>query len=451
MPSILTNMASLTAQRHLGMTQSAFNKSVERLSSGLRINSAADDAAGLFISERLKAQVGGLQQATRNAQDGTSLLQTADGGLSVHHDILLRLRELAVQSANGVMTNTDRQLSITPEAKALLDELTRVAQSTQFNGLKLLDGTLGGTQVTGAGTAVGSNAALMLPDGTTVVKAAAATPASGADLTAANGILNIQAGNGVTQPAQPTGYTLSVGTAYAAATDDITLTLTQEGGATQSVYISGVSNISGARMVKFDQFGIDLTVDSKLATNTITTNGGFAVSQNTKLLDTNSTTATGPTTIDSTSVLPPGVNGLVLQVGANNVSADRMTLLNMNSMTAEALGLEKGANSGSTWDLSTSLSTQSGAQDAIAIIDNAINQVSSLRSNIGAAQNRLDYTVTNLGVAAENQQAAASRITDANVAAEVSNMVKTQILSQSAMAILAQANAAPQALLSLFR
>jgi flagellin len=146
------------------------------------------------------------------------------------------------------------------------------------------------------------------------------------------------------------------------------------------------------------------------------------------------------------------VPGLVLQVGANNDTADRMTLIEVNSMTAESLGLVAAAGTtGSTYSVANNVKTQQGAQDALDILDNAIAQVSTQRGKLGAFQNRLEHTITNLGVAAENQAAANSRIRDADVAAEVTEMVRTQILSQSAMAILAQANAAPQALLSLFR
>ncbi|CAA9209800.1 MAG: Flagellin protein FlaA [uncultured Chloroflexi bacterium] len=290
--SINTNMPAMTAQRHLGATQGLFHRTVERLSSGLRINSARDDAAGLFLSERLKNQVRGLQQASRNAQDGVSFLQTAEGGLSVQHDILMRLRELAVQSANGIMSDADRALSIKPEADALLAELSRVSQTTQFNGTKLLDGKMGGAQVTGVGTAAGSNAALVLPDGVTVVAAASAAPVSGADLTAANGIENIQAKSA---PTNPMGYTLNVAAPYAPATDSVDLVLTQEGGATQTITVNNVSTINGAKLISFNNFDVDVLVNANLATGlggaVAMTNVGFAVSQNVALMDTDTTTA----------------------------------------------------------------------------------------------------------------------------------------------------------------
>jgi flagellin len=485
MASINTNLPALTAQRNMGLTQSLFHKTVTRLSSGLRINNAADDAAGAFLGQKLKNQVRGLQQASRNAQDGVGLLQTAEGGLSVHNDILLRLRELAVQSANGIMTDSDRALTIAPEVDALVAELTRVSQTTKFNGVNVLDGTMGGSQVT-----KGIDVNVRNPSNTAMVTFAhdwtTHTPAAGAggnSLTAARGIDGIVAFS--SDPTRPHFYAVQV-TSDAAATDSVDITLqklaadTADAGftndvrttgtlATQTITVSNVSGIKGSQLVDFDQLGIAVYVNSAVGTDgagvaegldrTVATAAGtsaeqnlFVVSADLASVDTDSATAA----IDTTSVLAPGLQGVLLQVGANNVASDQLTLLAMNDMSAAGLGLTAStatmsAITGSTMSLSANLSTQQGALQGIDIIDKAIEQVSGARSRIGAYQNRLDYSITNLGVAAENQQAAVSRIFDADVASEVSELVRTQILSQSAMAILAQANAAPQALLSLFR
>lgn len=459
MPSINTNLPALTAQRHLGATQGLFHRTVERLSSGLRINSARDDAAGMFLSEKLKNQVRGLQQASRNAQDGVSFLQTAEGGLSVQHDILMRLRELAVQSANGIMSDADRALSIAPEAQALMDELDRVSGTTSFNGTKLLDGKMGGVQIT-----LGTNVSRTDLNGLLVAEAIASNDVAGTDLTAAFGIDSIQA---TTAGLDPKAYAVAV-TAYDNVTDSVDVTIEEldqtDGSAaalsTQTITVSNVSGIKGSKLLNFSNYNINVYINGNIGTDGAGTaqdigraagSGvvatGFTVSSNLALVDTDDAVQVG---IQSTSVLSAGLQGVVLQVGANNVSSDQLTLLNMNAIDSTQLGL-KGTTGGTTFTIADNLSTQIGAQNAIDIIDQAVEQVSTQRSKIGAYQNRLDYTVTNLGVAAENQQAAASRITDADVAAEVSEMVRTQILSQSAMAILAQANAAPQALLSLFR
>ena len=478
MASINTNLPALTAQRNMGLTQSLFHKTVTRLSSGLRINNAADDAAGAFLGQKLKNQVRGLQQASRNAQDGVGLLQTAEGGLSVHNDILLRLRELAVQSANGIMTDSDRALTITPEVEALLAEMTRVSDSTQYNGVKLLDGRMGGSQVTfGSAVRMANPAA---PGLTTVNHNFAATAQTGAALNAGRGIDAIVAFNADTT--RPQWYSLEV-TAYAAATDSVTIQLervaalaTDTGQTanaattatlqTQSITISGVSSISGSRLVNFDEMDIAVYINSGIGTDgggvaegldrsvasvagVSSQNNFFTVSANLANVDTDSSDTTD---IDTTTVLAPGLEGVLLQVGANNDATNQLELLAMNDMSAEGLGLSKSPTlTSSTYNLAENVKTQQGALQSIDIIDKAIEQVSGARSKIGAYQNRLEYTITNLGVAAENQQAAVSRIFDADVASEVSELVRTQILSQSAMAILAQANAAPQALLSLFR
>ena len=501
MASIMFNHPSVTAQRNMASTQLAFHTAVERLSSGLRINSAADDAAGLFISEKLQNQVRGLNQATRNAQDGISLIQTAEGALNVTHSILERLRELAVQSANGVLTSADRQ-AISDEAKTLKDEITRVSKSTTFNTLTLLDGKLGGAQVTGVGLAAGDNAGLVDPTSATPLTAGQADSGgagTGADITSTFGIDAINA-NSVTAlkftslaggvssllANTPVGYQLDISavgtdiTGAAATADSVQIQLSQidpNGGAVlttaddpkavQTITINNVSTIQGTKLIHFGNFDIDVLVNNKIGTDGAGTAqalgagaGGantatqFAVSNNLNQVDpdtTNTDPVTGNPVNDSTSLLPPGLTGLVLQVGANNVSADQMTLLNVNDMSAKALGLESDSNTGSTWDISTSMLTQSGAQNAIDIIDNAVAQVSNLRGKLGAFQNRLEYTVTNLGVASENQAAANSAIRDADVASEVSNMVRYQILAQSGAAVLAQANQAPQMLLSLLR
>ena len=467
MTSINTNLPALTAQRNMGLTQALFHKTVTRLSSGLRINSAADDAAGSFLGQKLKNQVRGLQQASRNAQDGVGLLQTAEGGLSVHNDILLRLRELAVQSANGIMTDSDRALTISPEASSLLAELTRVSQTTKFNGVNLLDGKMGGAQVT-LGTNVGK-----VTSGGTVVYDPFTTDMTGTDITSAHGIDGIVA---TTAGSNPVYYAIKT-TPYSTLTDSVSVSLLKldtttdadasdndAAVATQTITISNVSAIKGSKALNFDTFGIQLYVNNKIGTDGLAApapasmdhtapasgtnfvNNGFTVSSNLFQTDTDRTTVG----IQTTSNLSEGLNGVLLQVGANNVSADQLTLLSMNDMSAAGLGLSK-TIAGSSYDLADNLKTQTGSLQAIDIIDLAVQQVAGERANIGAIQNRLDYSITNLGVAAENNQAAVSRIFDADVASEVSELVRTQILSQSAMAILAQANAAPQALLSLFR
>jgi flagellin len=270
---INSNVEAFNAQRNLAFTATVFGKSVEKLSSGFRINRAADDAAGLSISEKLRSQIRGLAQAQRNAQDGISLVQTAEGALNEQHAILQRMRELAVHSSNGTLTDADRT-QIQSEFDALSTELTRISEWTTFNGKKLLDGTL----------------------------------------------------------------------------------------------------------------------------------------------------------------------SLTLQIGSNNATAEQMTVALTTDMDATGLGLG-----------TTSLATQGAAQTAIVTIDAAIGTVSTTRSTFGALQNRLEHTIANLSVAEENLVAAESRIRDVDMAEEMVNFTKTQILQQAGTAILAQANQAPQGVLALLR
>ena len=279
---INTNVASLDAQRNLAANSDALAISVQRLSSGLRINSAKDDAAGLGISTKLNSQVRSIAVAIRNAQDGTSLAQTAEGGLQQISDILTRMRELATQSANGTLASGDRQ-STQDEFDQLTKEINRISNVTEFNGTKLLDGTL------------------------------SAPPAGG------------------------------------------------------------------------------------------------------------------------------GPNGITLQVGFRNTGNDRITITLPQAANAAGLGIVSGIDS------------QSAAQSMLDTLDTAISKVSSMRGTLGAIQNRLTTTISNLSVSSENLSAASSRIKDADFAAETATFTRNQILVQSATAILAQANALPQQALQLLK
>jgi len=505
MVSINFNLPSMTAQRNMGATQNAFHTAVERLSSGLRINSAADDASGLSLSETLTGQVRGLQQATKNAQDGASLIQTAEGALGVVSDMLQRMRELSVQSANGVYSATDRGL-IADEMKQLTAEITRVSKTTNFNGLGLLDGKMGGAQVF-----LGGDVGTIDQDGQGATASSTNYSAkTGALLTAANGIDAITA---ETSSAKPMTFLLfaSAGSDGVTGHYDLTLRLVDyddmaAAGAGASLtdpntagpdaievtqYNQDLSNLEGSKLLNFakaftvadangnnvaESFSVNVVVN-KNVDSTILLNSGdgyFQVSPNLASITGNAgafapATSTTPAVAASTSVLSRGLTGVQLQVGANNVAADQLVLTNMNNMSAEALGLvgDSGNTLGvtdidgtgeafggildTTYSVSENVKTAAGAQNSIDIIDRAITQVNALRSKLGATQNRLEHTITNLGVATENQAAAASRIKDADVAVEVSNMVRAQLLQQAATAVLAQSNSAPQAYLALLR
>ena len=360
------NIAAYNAHRNLTQTDNNLSKSLERLSSGLRINRAADDAAGLSISEKLRSQVRGLQQASRNAQDGISLIQTAEGALAETHSILQRMRELAVQAANGSLTNEDRN-AIQEEVSALITEVTRIAESTSYNNQTLLEGGLG-SSVTGLG----------------------------ASLVAASGIANIES-VGATPGS---GYALS----YASGTNTLTLT---DGTTTESVVLTPPSGFNTAT-VTFASLGIKVTVNSAIDNQDIASgSGGFTVSS----------------------------GAMSLHIGANQ---NQTITVSIGDMTAEGLGID-------AVDVSTTL----GAETAIATLDSAITTVSTQRSQLGAAQNRLEHTIANLGVAQENLAASESRIRDVDMAAEMVSFTRNQIMIQAGTAMLAQANAVPQTVLQL--
>ncbi|MGB9866333.1 MAG: flagellin [Bacillota bacterium] len=367
------NINALNAWRNLTVTDGSLAKSLERLSSGYRINKAADDAAGLAISEKMRAQIRGLQLAQRNAQNGISLIQTAEGALNETHAILQRMRELAVQALNDTNTDEDRA-ALDKEYQQLVNEITRIANTTEFNTTKLLDGSLG-----------------------------ASIENVGSSLTPSNGIVSIEL-NGA---AVANGYTITVEDG----TTGKKITVSQ-GSVSETIDNVSVPSGFNTTTLNFASLGIKLTVNSAL-TN-ISLNNTFDV------------TASG---------------SMNLQIGAN---ATQTMAISISDMRASALG-------GSTKLNSTSVATASGAQTALTSIDTAIDEVSTLRAQLGAYQNRLEHTVYNLGVAAENLTAAESRIRDVDMALEMAEFTKNQILVQSGTAMLAQANMQPQAILRLLQ
>ena len=383
---INTNIEALNAQRNLTNTASKFASSVEKLSSGLRINRAADDAAGLGIAEKLQAQVGGLNQAERNSQDGVSMVQTAEGALAEVHSMLLRIRELAVEAGNSTVGTADAT-SINAEITALQSEINRIAQKTTFNGQFLLTGALAVSQSGGTATV-----------GTALVTGAAATIAA-VDVSGAKA---------------STTYTLS------SAGGAGTLTLSDGNGNFQQVTLSAIG-ATGQELINFGTLGVKLTVvgaAAKSAANLSTDLAGL-------------TAITG------------GSTGATFQIGANE--GDTLGVNFANAQTAAYTGFDT-AVSNYTGALST---TTAGA--LITATDTAIAYISGIRGGFGAAENRLQHTSASISVAAENLTASESRIKDLDVAAEMVNFTKNQILQQAGTSILAQANQAPQNILTLLR
>jgi flagellin len=376
--SINTNVLALNAQHNLAATNAKMSKALERLSSGLRINRAADDAAGLAVSEKLRSQVRGMTQASRNAQDGISMIQTAEGALNESHAILQRMRELAVQSGTATLQDADRT-NIQAEVTQLQSELDRISSVTDFNGQKLLDGSLKGQ----------------------------ATSALGASLTAANGITSLTASGA----ANGTGWTLTATTASGGTSD---VTLSDGNGNTQTIRVTVPT--SGSAVVDFKSLGIKVGVNSNLGAAQISAANGFTVANGT------------------------GQAQLLIGSGFNGVTGAEKLSVAVDSMSGTTL-------LGGTLDVST----QTAAQNALSTIDTAIATVSTTRANLGALQNRLEHTITNLGVSVENLSASESRIRDTDVAEETSHMVSAQILSQAGTSMLSQANSVPQGALALLR
>ena len=401
MSSIVTNVAALNGQRNLNLTSMKMGKVLEKLSSGYRINRAADDAAGLGISEKMRAQIRGNSQAIRNAQDGISMIQTAEGAMDEVHSILQRMRELGVQAANDTY-DTAARTSIGTELVQLRNEIDRIANATSFNGQNLLTGALTGTNggVTGSDLVVG-------------------------DLLATVGNAFVASVDVATAKVQT--YTLTSGGA-----GQLTLTGTDASAQT----ITGITDMAAneTRTFNFSNLGVSFTITAgatgKTAANLIT----------------------DLTSAADDTIVVTGSAAARLQVGANTTLNDTMAVSFNDVRASVATGLNLVTTGTVNWsDASTIVSSNTAAQAFINQIDAAITTLNTRRSDLGAAQNRLEHTVNSLGVSVENLTASESRIRDADVAALSTQMVSNQILQQAGTAVLAQANQSSQAVLSLLR
>ena len=477
---ISTNFASLNAQRNLDRSSMDLQTSLQRLSSGLRINSARDDAAGLAISERFTAQIRGLNQAVRNANDGVSLAQTAEGALGEVTSNLQRIRELSVQAVNGTNSDSDRA-AIQAEVDQLVAEVDRVAGQTSFNGVKLLDGTFSSQSfqiganagetisvsigdatasslganatVTTTGLSVSDGAASASRDasglvinGTTINTASdgvSTTDAAGSANALAAAINSSSATTGVTATANATEANLGSVAASTIASGELSINgveitatvLSGDSDGALTDAINAVSNQTGVTaaldgsnnlvLTAADGRNIQLETDG---TNAAATFGGFALNGGSA----NDDVVIGTVTLDSDAAIVVGTgiaaatNGQTIGTGTTQVST---------------------TNSVSNIDVTSA----SGASSAITNVDRALATVNSLRADLGAFQNRMESTIANLQTSSENASAARSRIRDADFAAETASLTRNQILQQAGTAMLAQANAAPQNVLSLLR
>ncbi|WP_404292665.1 flagellin [Cytobacillus kochii] len=390
---INNNISALNTYRQLGVNNNANAKAMEKLSSGLRINRAGDDAAGLAISEKMRAQIRGLDQASRNSQDGISMIQTAEGALQESQNILQRMRELATQAANDSNVGSDRE-EIQKEINQLTSEINRIGNTTEFNTQKLIDGG---------------------KDGSEAVAAVAGTTTFEVDTTAAG--------------------TLSI--------DD--------------VEIDFLASATPQSIV--DDINADTTLSGKYTASLDGTN--IVLTQNDGQESATAATVVGGTDVVNTAGVEGKAAGagssITFQIGANenqsmsiNISDMRASALGIttNDTTDAKLGVTDGTSS-TIQESALSVLTHEDAAAAVTKFQEAIDKVSAERSKLGASQNRLEHTISNLNNSSENLQAAESRIRDVDMAKEVMEMTRTNILSQASQAMLAQANQKPQAVLQL--
>jgi len=581
---INTNVASLNSQRQLMNSGGALDKSTERLSSGQRINSAKDDAAGLAISNRMTSQVRGLDQAIRNANDGISLIQTAEGALQEVTNILQRARELAIQSANGIYSDADRS-QLNAETQQLKSELNRIASSTSFNGQNLLDGSLGKTDlqvgseanqtigitvpsfntdklggasgdITGKATTIASLNALVATTWTVNDTPIASLAAAVTVNDAIKIINNSLDGKGALASASVEYKAPSVGTGVlVAGVNVLTIAVKDGDGNTQTYKLTGTNSMEelvkkinaetgveaklndsgrlvldkqGAESIivtdsstgnaasgfgagpstgtfslvisdtSVGKNGVKIETDGTAGTDALLIAAGLDPQNDTNDLQGASLTAaagvsndgdiiingvsikavtfTGTATTDVTAVikqlnLQSSETGVVASLGtwADGAAAAATDAIQLTSVSGSDISIKYGTNAVAATNLARfgfiernaadgtgsinniDISTAAGAQKAIAVIDKAIDQVSSTRSQMGAINNRLEFTINNLANVSEKTSAARSRIVDADFAAETAALSRSQVLQQAATAMLAQSNARPQQVLSLLK
>lgn len=479
-----TNIASLNAQRSLSNSQSMAATSLERLSSGLRINSASDDAAGLAISSRLQAQVEGLNQAARNANDGVSLLQTAEAALQEVTNNLLRVRELAVQASNATLSAADRT-AINTEVTQLVAEMERVASNTSFVGTNLLDGTFSSkTFQVGANNGETVSISSIASAKTTALgqsysasdtgSAVNTTASSGSNVSINNvniaasvddgsGSANADASAKAKAAAINRTSGLSGVTATANATQELTVGTSTDSGntdATVQVTINGtdVGTVTDAGTAAANVTALVAAVNDDSATTGITAaansagDGLVLTAADGRNISITATVTQGAANSEDTNDFGLGA----LTTGTIATTTSTITLTSESSITIGGTAAVLG-NSSATASLTgtaisnISLATSGGAETAITSVDAALNSINESRASLGAYQNRFESIVKSAQVAAENADASRSRIQDADFATETASLAKSQILQQAGISVLSQANAMPQQVLALLQ
>jgi flagellin len=391
------NIGALNAYRNLTSTGVEFNKSLEKLSSGFRINRAADDAAGLVQSEGLRSQVSGLRVAVRNAQDGISVVQTAEGALTEVHAILQRMRDLAVQASNTGSADSTARNAAQAEVVQLTAEITRITSSTKFGVQALFDGNFGVQAASVASTAT--------------------APATAASVLPAASTFTVSVGTLAAVTVSVTAGTYATTTALQTAINNALTAATFAGGSSVSTYVSATVTVdSGGNFItKLTASGINAPAGASL---TLGAGTGFLTARG---LSAGTTAAAG--------------SGGVFQVGAS--SGDTINIA-ISSMSLTSLGIN-------------AVDVSNAGAAAINSIDSAISSVSAVRGDLGAKQNRFEHTISNISVTMENLAASESRIRDTDMAKEMTLFTRHQIMTQAGTAMLAQANSAQQSVLALLR
>jgi flagellin len=485
MPQIInSNIASLTAQRNLNTSQNQLNTSLQRLSSGLRINSAKDDAAGLAISERFTSQIRGLNQAQRNANDGISLAQTAEGDLSAITNNLQRIRELSVQSANATNSASDRA-ALQAEVSQLTSEINRVAEQSAFNGVNLLDGSFT-SQIFQVGANSGQTISVdSIVDARTAQLGSHSLTASGTLTGTVVASADNSAGNTVTAETNLTittdaGTTSAISYAQHDSAATIAAAINSAAGglgvtatATNSTTLSALS-VAGT--VTFDLNGSAVSAvvaDQNDLTELVNAINGVAGSTGVTATFTSSSSNAG-ITLSTTDGRDIDLQNFANSTAGNDtVSFGGSTLTEGGSIDGVKIGTielvsTKGAittaganadvfagagvnNSTFTSVAGVDISTATGASNALATIDAALTQINGGRADLGAIQNRFDSVVSSIQTTSENLSASRSRIRDADFAEETAALTRAQILQQAGVSILSQANSLPQNVLALLQ
>ncbi|MDT8407529.1 MAG: flagellin [Methylococcales bacterium] len=492
---INTNVASLNAQRQLNKSTMAQQTTFERLSSGLRINSAKDDAAGLGISDRMTAQIRGLDQAVRNANDGISLAQVAEGALQESTGILQRMRELSVQSANDSNSASDRA-NLQKEVTQLQDELNRIANTTTFNGKKLLDGSFTGQQFQ-VGAAANQTISINVASANTETlgnerfDSSASTVTTMNDAVAANtnsisaqtltisGTLgsttvDVQASDsaksiadGINAKSEDTGVTASAVTITqldtVSTTGSLSFDLVGQNGTAAKVTAAiadtgDLTALANAINDQTGQTGITATLSEDKSGIVLKNNEGFDIklsnithSDNAATFNITGLGADGATPSNAGAVAITADGTASATVGGSLILDSNSGFTVQSSVDNEITGEVADTDASSTLQKVSDIDigSQKGSNDALSVIDGALAKISDSRANLGAIQNRFGSTIANLENVSQNVSAARSRIQDADFAKESANLARSQILQQAGISILAQANASSQSVLSL--